>query len=224
MGEVGQHVNDAVGRGFPAADSLPNQYVQAFTAFQGTRTEHAAPLDAARAAASAGAQASPAVVEDLQQAGPAPVNLHEVADAELLLEELDACGVSGWLFRCMPMPYYPTRLAWSLSAALPALQVGLIASLKNEHKHEIVTQVRPPLWERRLPGAGCGGWGGCAALHSPPCLQPLGMPLVQATDTSVAAAHSGIAMCYCRRSLHWAACSTAAPAPPTTCRVTARAL
>jgi hypothetical protein len=117
--EVGQHVNDAVGRGSPAADRPPNQYMQAFPAFQGTRTEHAGPLDAARAAASAGAQASPAVVEDLQQAGPAPANLHEVADAELLLEELDACGVSGWLFRCMPMPYYPSRLSCGSALPLP---------------------------------------------------------------------------------------------------------
>jgi hypothetical protein len=57
-----------------------------------------------------------------------------------------------------------------LSAAPPALQVGLIASLKNEHKHEIVTQVGP-LRERRLPGAGGGGgWGGCASLHPPTAL------------------------------------------------------
>ena len=91
--------------------------MQAFSALQGTRTEHAAPLDAARAAASA---ASPAVVEELQQAVPAPVNLHEVADAELLLEELDACGVSGWLSRCMPMPYYPSRLPWPGGSALPS--------------------------------------------------------------------------------------------------------
>jgi hypothetical protein len=30
----------------------------------------------------------------LLQATPAPINLNEVADAEQLLEELDACGVS----------------------------------------------------------------------------------------------------------------------------------
>ena len=42
-----------------------------------------------------------------------PALVPEVADAEQLLEELDACGV------------------------------GLIASLRNEHKHNIVEQVRP---------------------------------------------------------------------------------
>ena len=54
--------------------------------------------------------AGPAVAE-LQPAA-APVNLHtEVADAEQLLEELDACGVSGVLpVACQTTTFFAARM------------------------------------------------------------------------------------------------------------------
>ena len=175
------------------ADRPAKRCLQAFPSFQATRTEHAGPVDAAKAATSAGAPASPAVVEELEQARRGPVNLHEVADNERLLEELDACGVSDWLFRCMPMPYYPlpSPPAWGLTPALSAApQVGLIASLKNEHKHEIVTQVGAlPSGSAACRGAG-GSSGTRAALHplvQCPVLQPPALPdAVQTLTPSIA--------------------------------------
>lgn len=85
-------------------------------------------------------------VPELEQRFPVQ-NIHEPVDNEELLKEIDACGVS---------PLDPT-LSTTFSILLPSkqhplthfsqifLQVGFIASLKNDHKHEIVTQVRDPL-------------------------------------------------------------------------------
>lgn len=104
------------------------------------------------------AHAGPSVLPLQHEERPALVP--EVADAENLLEELDACGVSGMRVAgasshrpvgCGPTapPRSPaaarhdTRLLLSGShrCAHPSRpQVGLIASLRNEHQHRIVEQ------------------------------------------------------------------------------------
>ncbi len=49
------------------------------------------------------------------------------------------------------LPYYPALPSTRLMARRCYLQVGLIASLKNEHKHDIVEKVGPGRngWQRR---------------------------------------------------------------------------
>jgi len=66
-------------------------------------------------------------------------NIHEAADAEELLKELDACGVSGLNVLASRSLYY-THMVHRLFLFSPVMQVGFIASLKNEHSHEVVEQ------------------------------------------------------------------------------------
>ncbi|EFN57991.1 hypothetical protein CHLNCDRAFT_142154 [Chlorella variabilis] len=99
--------------------SLSSKPAKGFPTYLGLRGQHAAApaADGVAAMKAAAAPAAASVAVEKLQTASSPVNLHEVADAEQLLEELDACGV------------------------------GLIASLKNEYKHDIV--------EKALVALGC---------------------------------------------------------------------
>lgn len=93
-------------------------------------------------------------------------NIHEPVDNEELLKEIDACGVSP-LASTLPSSFsilLPSIQHPLTHFTLTFLQVGFIASLKNDHKHEIVTQVRDCIicklfaaklvgWPSRLPSS-----------------------------------------------------------------------
>lgn len=175
----------------------PSHRTTQFATFNGLRIQRgqqageapAAKKATTRPQASAAAAATDAAALEPSQPAAAPVNLHEVADAELLLEELDACGVSlqpllratriapqddagghqgadagrpgaaasHWHCsrpaasrqpaacdaRARLCRGRPTHLCLAPPLLLPTGQVGLIASLKNDHQHNIVEQVRP---------------------------------------------------------------------------------
>ena len=79
---------------------------------------------------------------ELEQRFPVP-NIHEPVDNEELLKEIDACGVSP---SASVLPSSFSTLLPSMQHPLTHLcllfsQVGFIASLKNDHKHEIISQV-----------------------------------------------------------------------------------
>ena len=106
------------GRALGRAAPRPPPALQAFPAYSGlARGHHGAAQKGVKAAAAA--QQAP-VADAAQLEAQAPLqNLHEVADAEQLLEELDACGVSA-PSRRSGRPSYPRLAApHSLHPAMP---------------------------------------------------------------------------------------------------------
>lgn len=115
--------------------------VQKFPAFQGPRSGNlvARGESVAPKAIAEEITASP----ELEQRFPVQ-NIHEPVDNEELLKEIDACGVSP-LALTLPSSFstlLPSMQHPLTHFTLIFLQVGFIASLKNDHKHEIITQVR----------------------------------------------------------------------------------
>ena len=134
--------------------------MQNFPAFQGLRSSDASTK--ADAIAPQAAALECVAAPEVEQRLPAQ-NIHEPVDNEELLAELDACGVS-----VLPIP--PTHRSLSTTRecgshlctlSLLFAQVGFIASLKNDLRHEIVSQVsRPPHHRGALTLASPAGLGG----------------------------------------------------------------
>ncbi|KAL4447262.1 hypothetical protein ABPG77_007295 [Micractinium sp. CCAP 211/92] len=106
---VGQAAEQRSNRAIRSLASNSKHSGKVFQSRPSRRAQHAATVDVKAAAAQTGVQPA-APVPGLPQAVKKAPLYTEVADAEQLLEEIDACGV------------------------------GLIASLRNEHQHKIVEQ------------------------------------------------------------------------------------
>ncbi len=115
--------------------------IQNFPAFQGLRSGNVVARGESVAAKAIAEEIT--AVPELEQRFPVQ-NIHEPVDNEELLKEIDACGVSP-LASTLPSSFsilLPSMQHPLTHFTLIFLQVGFIASLKNDHKHEIVTQVR----------------------------------------------------------------------------------
>jgi len=115
--------------------------LQIFPTFQGLRNNDGP--------AAVEAVATPAITLTSEVAPKAkevvvPELVPEVADMEEMLKELDACGVSCYLKSPCRSSAHLLFLFLKITCFSPPSpfpsQVGFIASLKNEHRHDIVEQ------------------------------------------------------------------------------------
>ncbi len=117
--------------------------MQALQTGQGLRTADGRLIDNATSAPAHAAHADSApAVETVAQPQHPELDIHRVADAEQLLEELDACGVSSTYPLKAGLGFAQQGGSAELRLSNGVPQVGLIASLKGEHKHDIVEKVR----------------------------------------------------------------------------------
>jgi hypothetical protein len=87
-----------------------------------------------------GAEVFVAPLEEQQFPASVEQPINQVADLETILQERDACGVSGSpICRHLLFQTFHSRKAYPLPSRFS--QVGFIASLKNHKSHTVVEQV-----------------------------------------------------------------------------------